>query len=216
MAHRTFPGAMLPWMDARELVIGTTNPAKARNCRAALEGAPYVLRDPGELLSAMPVVAEDAESAEENARRKAVAFAAAARLPAVSLDFALYFDGVDDREQPGLNVRRIRGHGSRVGDDELLDHYASLFARHGGEVRGRWEIGMAAATPAGRTAQATVEIRREFVSRPSPVRMAGYPLASLQLIGDRYVSELEAGEEERLSQAVLRMPLRAVVEQILG
>lgn len=199
-----------------ELVIGTTNPAKARNIRAALDGDAYTLRDAGEVLSEIPEIPEDAGSVEEIALRKAIAFAAASGLPAVSLDYALFFDGVPNGEQPGVNVRRIPGGHSRPSDDDLLDHYTAFFSRLGGEVRGRWEIAVAAALPTGRSAQTKTEIRRRFVSLPSSSRLPGYPLASLQLVGDRYVAELAEGEEDRLSRDVLREPLRSVIEQLVG
>ena len=200
----------------RELLIGTTNPAKLRNLLAALDDSCYLLRKPSEVLSELPEVGEDARRVEENALRKATAFSAAANLPSVSLDYALYFDGVGDAEQPGMNVRRIPGGPARPSDDELLRHYSGLFERLGGQVGGRWVVGLAASTPTGRVASTEIELPRRFVSTPSAARVEGYPLASLQLIGERYVAELDEDEERRLSQAVLREPLRALLGELFG
>jgi hypothetical protein len=136
--------------------------------------------------------------------------------PVVSLDYALFFDGVDAEEQPGANVRRIPGGRGRPGDDELLSYYAELFDRYGGSVHGRWQAGIAGATPAGEVARETAEVGRTFVSKPCAARVPGFPLASLQLVGERYVAELDERREAALIRETLCHPLVTVVEQVLS
>jgi hypothetical protein len=73
------------------------------------------------------------------------------------------------------------------------------------------------ATPAGRVARTTIEVRRTFVSEPSDERISGYPLASLQLADEGgYISELSRSEEERLWQRILERPLRDLVARAVG
>lgn len=199
-----------------EVVIGTTNAAKARQCELALAGSGVQTTRLIDLLEVVPAIAEDASDAAANAARKALAYAELVERPVVSLDYALTFDGVADHEQPGVNVRRIPGVNGRPGDEDVLDYYAALFQRYGGRVRGRWLSGVAAAAPDGRFATERAEVSRIFVSDACPTRVRGHPLASLQLVGDRYVAELGEADEAVLMGQALRAPLLAVVNAVLA
>jgi hypothetical protein len=119
-----------------KLVIGTTNPAKVRQCELALRDEGFALVPIIDVLPEPPDVLEDAWSAEKNAARKAREYARVTNRAALSLDFALFFDDVAREEQPGVNVRRIPGAEGRASDEELISHYARLFASRGGRVQG--------------------------------------------------------------------------------
>jgi hypothetical protein len=200
-----------------EIVIGTTNPAKARQCRAALRDSGLRLRSLSELLANPPQVVEDGRDSEENAARKARAYSEIVGLPVLSLDYALTFDGLPPERQPGMNVRRIPGVEEPASDEQLVNYYSALFARHGGRIRGRWEAGAAVAAPEGRIERETIPVRRTFVSRPSVQRIDGYPLASLQLAdGETYISELSDQEQEHLWQRILGKPLHDLVAAALS
>jgi inosine/xanthosine triphosphate pyrophosphatase family protein len=191
-----------------QIVIGTTNPAKTRQCRLALAASGLRMQSLTDALPAPPNVVEDGWNAEENATRKARAYSAAAGLPVLSLDYALVIDGLPAERQPGMNVRRIPGVEGRASDEQLIDYYRALFEDHGGRVSGRWEAGAAVATPRGHLTSTTIPIHRTFVSTPSARRVEGYPLACLQLADDgTYISELGNGKEEQLLQRVLGEPL---------
>ncbi len=199
-----------------EVVIGTTNAAKARQCELALAGSGVATTRLTDLLEVVPAIAEDARDAGANAAKKALGYAKLVKRPVVALDYALLFEGVSDDEQPGVNVRRIPGVTGRPGDEDVLDYYAALFRQYGGSVRGRWLSGVAAATPGGRLAQESAEVSRVFVSDACATRVRGHPLASLQLVGDRYVAELGEAEEAVLMVETLRAPLLAVVNAVLA
>lgn len=64
-----------------EIVIGTANPAKARQCELALRATDVQVRPLDELLPDPPETAEDGWSAEVNAARKACAHCQAVGLP---------------------------------------------------------------------------------------------------------------------------------------
>ena len=199
-----------------EVVIGTTNAAKARQCELALAGSGVATTRLTDLLEVVPAIAEDARDAAANAAKKALGYAELVERPVVSLDYALLFDGVADDEQPGVRVRRIPGVGGRAGDEDVLDYYAALFRRYGGRVRGRWLSGVAAATPDGRLAQESAAVGRVFVSDACATRVPGHPLASLQLVGDRYVAELGDADQAELMGETLRAPLLAGVKAVLA
>lgn len=198
-----------------EVVIGTTNAAKARQCELALVGTGVATTRLTDLLG-VPLIAEDARDAAANAATKALAYAKLVGRPAVSLDYALRLDGVADDEQPSVNVRRIPGMARRPEDDDVLDYYSALFRRYGGTVRGHWVSGVAAATPDGKLAKETAEVSRVFVGDACTTRVPGHPLASLQLVGDQYVAELDEVAETALTAETLRAPLLAVLSAVLG
>lgn len=200
-----------------EIVIGTTNPAKVRQCELALRTTGLQVRSLSEELAHPPEVVEDGRDAEENAARKARVYSNLTGLAVLSLDYALAFDGLPADRQPGINVRRIPGVEERASDQELLDYYSTLFARHGGRLRGRWEAGAAVATPGGRLERTTIPVYRTFVAEPSAKRVEGYPLASLQLAdGESYISDLSENEEEQLWQRVIGKPLHDLVTAALS
>jgi hypothetical protein len=201
---------------AADIVIGTTSPAKARQCEQALAGSGVVTTRLADLLEVVPKVPEDAHDPAANAAKKAIAYAKLVERPVVALDYALVFDGVAEDEQPGVNVRRIPGVAGDAGDEAVLEYYAALFRRYGGSVRGYWQSGVAAAAPGGALATASVEVSRVFVSNACATRVPGHPLASLQLVGDRYAAELEEAAEVALMRETLRVPLLAVLEGVFA
>lgn len=53
-----------------------------------------------------------------------------------SCDSGLYFDELDEKEQPGLYVRRVGG--KELTDDEMIAYYAALARRHGEKITGQY------------------------------------------------------------------------------
>jgi hypothetical protein len=170
------------------IVIGTTNPAKERQCRLALRATDLRLLPLADVVTEAPEVVEDGWSAEENAARKAGAYTRATGLPVLSLDYALAFAGIPPDRQPGLHVRRIPGVDAHASDDELLEYYSSLFARYGGRVEGRWEAGAAVATPAGRLERTAIPVHRTFVAEQARSASRGIRLPRFSSPRARHMS----------------------------
>ena len=84
-----------------EIAIGTSNPAKLRQCKVALGRTGLRLRPLDELLEHPPDIPEDGRDAEENAVRKAQSYCELVGIPVLSLDYALVFDDVPADVQPG-------------------------------------------------------------------------------------------------------------------
>ncbi|MGH9314854.1 MAG: RdgB/HAM1 family non-canonical purine NTP pyrophosphatase [Vicinamibacterales bacterium] len=100
------------------LLIATTNPGKLREIRAILSGLPIDLQT----LADHPGVPEPEETGAtfaENARRKALHYAAAIGLPAVAEDSGLTIDALDG--EPGVRSARYDG-------DTYPEKFANLFA----------------------------------------------------------------------------------------
>src|SRR3989344_4795544 len=92
----------------KTLVMGTTNPAKIAQVRDALAPADiWVEGVTDEKL--LPEVVEDGITVQENARKKATAYAKALGRTVISMDNALFLDGLAPEDQPGIHVRRVGG-----------------------------------------------------------------------------------------------------------
>jgi MOSC domain-containing protein YiiM len=190
------------------LVIGTTNPEKARQTELALTGLDLNVRRLEEVAPGMAACDERSTDPGQNALEKARAYRAAVNEPVLAIDFGLFLDGINAELQPGAMVRRPRGSQFPLDDEQLVRYYSEFVARHGGQLTGRWQVALALAT-AESIVKTEVNVKRTFVARPSSRRVPGYPLASLQLASTgRYISELG---DQVMAYPELALPLRRFV-----
>ncbi|OGL53872.1 hypothetical protein A3K55_01615 [Candidatus Shapirobacteria bacterium RBG_13_44_7] len=198
----------------REIIIGTSNPAKFEQIKGAL--APLEIKVRGIPEGAvLPEVVEDG-TVEENSRKKAVTYAKALGATVLSVDNALYLEGLEPEKQPGINVRRIGGRKDRPTDEELIDYYSRLVLKLGGRAGGRWEFAVCIATPAGDYEEVVIaETSRVFVGTPSETRIQGYPLESLQISPEsgRYTAEMTAEEKALFWQRAIGTSLMDFVRR---
>jgi XTP/dITP diphosphohydrolase len=199
------------------LVIGTGNPAKIEAVRAALEPLALTVKGTGELGVSLHVE-EDGQTAQENARKKARAYAKALGRPVLSIDNALYLDGLPGDQQPGIDTRHVPGHAGRATDEVLLHFYAETVKRLGGRATGYWEYALCIADASGRTFEATTRSRRTFVSEPSRAMVPGYPLESIQIDPEsgKYIAEMTQGEQAAFWQKTVGQALRDFVRSALA
>jgi inosine/xanthosine triphosphate pyrophosphatase family protein len=192
-----------------QFFLGTANRTKVRQLAAAAH--PYGVEIPSAV--ALPEVVEDADTAEENARLKAAAYADVLRAPVLSMDASLLLAELSLDEQPGVRVRRIPGMAGRPTDEELLAHYTALCISHGGRLRARWTFGFAVGLPDGTLLSTTATVERAMVAPPCPQRRAGNPLDSLQVEpkAGRRLAQLGEGE----IQVLWRDLFGATVQQLL-
>jgi len=133
----------------RRLVLASSNAGKARELRELLAPAGWKLLIPGELSLAPVSVVECGRSYLENATMKAVAYARAARLPALADDSGLEVDALGGR--PGVLSARYGGAGV-AGDAER----SALLLREldgvpPGRRRARFRAVLVVALPGGRS-----------------------------------------------------------------
>jgi 8-oxo-dGTP diphosphatase len=120
-----------------KILYGTTNKAKLDLMKRATSPLGIEILGLSDLDSETPDVPEVGDTPLENAEIKARAYFKAFGIPVFSCDSGLYFDGIPDDEQPGIYVRRVGG--KELGDREMTEHYASLSARYGGNLIGRYK-----------------------------------------------------------------------------
>lgn len=125
-----------------KILIGTTNPAKAKVFAKQFEGYSVELLTLTDLgIKKHPD--EDGKNPMENAKIKA-AYYGQFHDPVITEDSALYIKELpmDDPRQPGLFVRRAPD-GHEMTDEEMTAHYAALAHSLGGKVTAYWLDGYA-------------------------------------------------------------------------
>jgi inosine/xanthosine triphosphate pyrophosphatase family protein len=180
----------------KELTFGTTNEAKIKQIRGVLAPAGIVINGVTDK-SVLPEVIEDGKTANENARKKALAYAKALGKTVLSMDNALYINRLPDDRQPALNVRRIDGKTATT-DEEMIEYYSKLIERLGGKAEGYWEFGICIATSEGEYKETTIKSPRTFVSTPTTNIQAGYPLESIQIdpASEKYIADMTQEEQD--------------------
>ncbi len=91
-------------------------------------------------------VLEDGKTLNENAKKKAKQYyneyknyLGNTNFSIITTDEALYIDGLTEKEQPGLFVRRFRGiDAKRATDEEVVQKYTSVIKKLGGEAKAKW------------------------------------------------------------------------------
>ena len=91
-------------------------------------------------------VSEDGKTLNENAKKKAKQYYDEYKrhlndtsCSIITTDEALYIDGLTEKEQPGLFVRRFGGiDAKRATDEEVVQKYTSVIKKLGGEAKAKW------------------------------------------------------------------------------
>lgn len=193
----------------KEIIIGTTNEAKIKQIRGALLPLDVTVSGVSDRGLLPNVIKEDGITAQENAKKKAVAYARVLNKIVLSMDNALYLNGLADNEQPGINVRRINNRTDRPTDQELLEYYSKKIEQLGGDVEGRWEFAICVASPAGDVREMTIISPRIFTSKANSVSIPGYPLESIQVdpVSKKYISEMNQNEQDLFWQRTIGQQL---------
>ena len=166
-----------------KILYGTTNKGKLQAMKKALETFDIELIGLGDVECELPHINENGTTPLENAELKARAYYEAFGMPVFSCDSGLYFDELEENEQPGLHVRRING--KELTDDEMIQYYASLAERHGGRITGRYRNAICfILDEEHHYSSMDMSIATEpflLGTVPHPKRVEGFPLDSLSI-----------------------------------
>lgn len=166
-----------------KILYGTTNKGKLQAMKKALETFDIELIGLGDVECELPHINENGTTPLENAEIKARAYYEAFHMPVFSCDSGLYFDELEEGEQPGLHVRRING--KELTDDEMIEYYASLAERHGGRITGRYRNAIYfILDEEHHYSSMDMSIATEpflLGTVPHPKRVEGFPLDSLSI-----------------------------------
>lgn len=196
------------------ILIGTTNTSKIRqlrDCLALINIDGFGVKDK----SLLPYVEEDGKTVEENAEKKAIAYAKEFGQLVISMDNELHIDGLPDELQPGIHVRRINGKDTNS-DEELLNHFERLISSLGERVTGHWRFGVCIAKPNGEHWTTVIVSPRVFTKVRSVAVMEGYPLESIQIDPKtgKYVAEMSEEEHAKFWQDAIGSGLIKFVQSI--
>ena len=168
-------------MSNIKLLYGTTNKAKITVMENAVRDLGIELISLNDLNCELPIVNENGNTPLENAEIKAKAYYEAFHMPVFSCDSGLYFDELEDEEQPGIHVRRVNGR--ELSDEEMTEYYASLARKHDGKLTGRYRNAIyLILDEKSHYFSMDMSIATEpfiLVSKPHPKRVEGFPLDSL-------------------------------------
>lgn len=115
-------------MTYMRILYGTTNPAKLAAMRKMLSGLDIELICLRDIKGDIPDVPETGDTPLENAEQKARAYYKAFGIPVFSCDSGLYFENLPEYS-PKVHVRNVNG--KHLTDDEMIEYYGGLAARHG-------------------------------------------------------------------------------------
>ena len=90
-----------------KILYGTTNKAKVAAMENATKPLGIELISLNDLACELPRFEENGGTPLENSRIKAETYYKAFGMPVFSCDSGLYFDELEEEEQPGLHVRRV-------------------------------------------------------------------------------------------------------------
>ncbi|MDE6844188.1 MAG: non-canonical purine NTP pyrophosphatase [Lachnospiraceae bacterium] len=208
-----------------KVLIGTTNPSKAKRFEELLDGHGvefYTLKDLG--IEAEPE--EKGKTPEENAIIKA-RFYGQYFERVICNDSGLYFDELpmEDDRQPGLNIRTPGGC-DRLEDEEMLTYYCKLIGTLGGKVLAYYLDGFAVYNQGKISSymesdEATRMSAFYMVDQPSANRSPGWPLDSISLNRNTLTYFVEKGnikydtEEENVMIGEYRKHLVRFLEEAL-
>ena len=182
-----------------KILFATTNKSKIERFKSKLEEYDIQLICLNDLDISIDVV-ENGNSPVENALIKARSYANEVDIPVIAMDDSLYLDGVDEDDQPGLYVRRIKG--KRLNDEEMIEHYRKLVKKYGinGKITARWIYGMAFVYKDLSNTFSWNKKDFYLVDKVSLNRNIDYPLNSISIQPqlNKYFSEMTNKEWEKI------------------
>ena len=142
-----------------------------------------------------PEIDETGSNPLENATIKANAYFKAFGIPVFSCDSGLYFDEVDEKNQPGTHVRRVNG--KELSDKEMIEYYGNLAASYGGRLTAKYKNAICLVLSEDKIfsrMDSSLEIEPFYlVSVPHPKIVPGFPLdaLSVQIESGKYFQDLK-------------------------
>lgn len=178
-----------------KILYGTTNNGKLQAMKTAVKSLDIELISLNDVDGELPSINESGITPLDNAEIKARAYYEAFHMPVFSCDSGLYFDELEEEEQPGIHVRRVNG--KELSDDEMIQYYASLAKKYGGKITGRYRNAIYFILDENHHySSMDMSIATEpfvLVTEPHSKRVEGFPLDSLSIdIGSgKYYYDLE-------------------------
>lgn len=185
-----------------KLLYGTGNPAKLAAMQRRLEPLDVEVIGLKEIDMELPEIDEDGNTPLENARKKALAYYAAFKMPVFSCDSGLYIDDIPEEDQPGVHVRTING--KYLTDEEMIGHYSSLAKKYG-DLTARYRNAICLVLDDEHVYEAMEESMASepfiITEKPHAILRKGFPLDSLSINRKtgKYYYDLEEDELDQVA-----------------
>lgn len=179
-----------------KLLYGTANQAKIQHMKEMLNDLDIEITGLNDADLHIEQIDESGNSPLENAKIKTVAYFKAAKSPVFSCDSGLYIDGLDIKNQPGVQVRRVNG--KVLNDEEMIEYYSNLAAKLGGKAIAKYKNAICLILDEENIFEYDGEdissVRFLITSQAHPRRNPGFPLdsISLDIKSGRYYMDLDS------------------------
>ena len=177
-----------------KVLFATTNPAKVRKNKKALEEKGIELITIKDLDFKLDID-ENGKNAIENAYIKAKEYYDATKMVTIGMDDNLLIEELPDEKQPGTHVRRING--KELNDNEMIDYYTNLAKEYGGRLTAKWVYGMVIYDGEETKEYSWSKSNFYLVDKACEERNPGYPLDSISVMPENNKYWLELTEEEK-------------------
>ena len=177
-----------------KVLFATTNPAKVRKYKKALEEKGIELITIKDLDFKLDID-ENGKNAIENAYIKAKAYYDATKITTIGMDNCLFIEELPEEKQPGTHVRRVNG--KELTDEEMIKYYTNLIKKYGGKLTAKWIYGIVIYN--GKEAKKYTWSKSNFylIDKPCKKRNPGYPLDSISVMPENNKYWLELTDEEK-------------------
>ncbi len=178
----------------KKVLFATTNPAKVKKYKKALEEKGIELITINDLNFKLDIN-ENGKNAIENAYIKAKSYYDATNITTIGMDDNLFIDKLPEEKQPGTYVRRING--KELNDDEMIEYYTNLVKEYGGKLTAKWVYGIVIYN--GKESKEFSWNKDHFylVDTPCKRRNPGYPLSSISVMPECNKYFVDLNEEDR-------------------
>lgn len=116
-----------------KLIYGTNNQSKVNHMNNMLENIDINVIGLKDINKDINEPIEDGDTPLENAIIKAKSYYKQLKQPVYSTDSALYFEGVEKEDQPGVLIKRI--HNQNLKGRDFTNYYASIAKKYGGKIK---------------------------------------------------------------------------------
>jgi len=198
-----------------KILVASNNPKKLRELRQLAEGLPVEIVGPADVGRDLPEVEEDGQTFEENARKKALAWARAFDMPAIADDSGICVDALGGA--PGVRSARYSGTEPDPRRDEKnnLKLLRELKDVPAARRSARFVCALCLAFPDGRTHTVVGEWEGQIAFWPRGSGGFGYDPIFLLPQRGKTAAELEPEEKARLSHRAAAMrEMRKVLDSL--
>jgi XTP/dITP diphosphohydrolase len=184
------------------LIYGTYNPSKLESMITMLDGVNLCITGLRNLNMEIKEAEETGKDPLSNATQKAMSYFEQIKQPIFSCDSGLYFEGVDEKDQPGVLIKRI--HGNDLTYREMLSYYSNLATRYGGKLTAFYKNSICLVMNENNVYKYDGEdiCSEKFyiVDKPHKKYREGFPLDSLsvEIESMKYYYDLEGNKSEKL------------------